>query len=117
MRVLEGARLRVKDVEFSRKEILVRDGKGYKDRVTMLPLALVNPLKDHLKCVKDLHEKELAEGFGKVYLPYALEKKYPNAAAEWMWQYVFPATKRSVDPRSGGRTPPSCARSGDSARD
>ena len=101
MRVLEGARLRVKDVEFSRKEILVRDGKGYKDRVTMLPLALVNPLKDHLKRVKDLHEKELAEGFGKVYLPYALEKKYPNAAAEWMWQYVFPATKRSVDPRSG----------------
>ena len=117
MRVLEGARLRVKDVEFSRKEILVRDGKGYKDRVTMLSLALVNPLKDHLKRVKDLHEKELAEGFGKVYLPYALEKKYPNAAAEWMWQYVFPATKRSVDPRSGGRTPPSCARSGDSARD
>ena len=61
----------------------------------------MNPLKDHLKRVKDLHEKELAEGFGKVYLPYALEKKYPNAAAEWMWQYVFPATKRSVDPRSG----------------
>jgi integron integrase len=101
MRVLEGARLRVKDVEFSRKEILVRDGKGYKDRVTMLPLALVNPLKDHLTRVKALHEKELAEGFGRVYLPYALEKKYPNAAAEWMWQYVFPAAKRSVDPRSG----------------
>jgi integron integrase len=101
MRVMEVARLRVKDVEFSRKEILVRDGKGYKDRVTMLPLALVNPLKDHLKRVKVLHEKELAEGFGKVYLPYALEKKYPNAAAEWMWQYVFPAAKRSVDPRSG----------------
>lgn len=101
MRVLEGARLCVKDIEFSRKEILVRDGKGYKDRVTMLPLALVNPLKEHLKRVKDLHEKELAEGFGKVYLPYALEKKYPNAAAEWMWQYVFPASKRSVDPRSG----------------
>ena len=101
MRVLEAARLRVKDVEFSRKEILVRDGKGYKDRVTMLPLALVNPLKDHLKRVKTLHEKELAEGFGKAYLPFALEKKYPNAAAEWMWQYVFPAVKRSVDPRSG----------------
>ena len=67
----------------------------------MLPLALVNPLKDHLKRVKDLHEKELAEGFGKVYSPYALEKKYPNAAAEWMWQYVLPATKHSVDPRSG----------------
>ena len=101
MRVLEAARLRVKDVEFSRKEILVRDGKGYKDRVTMLPLALVNPLKDHLTRVKALHDKDLAEGFGKVYLPFALEKKYPNAAAEWMWQYVFPAVKRSVDPRSG----------------
>ena len=100
MRVLEVARLRVKDVEFSRKEILVRDGKGYKDRVTMLPEVLVNPLKAHLKRVKALHEKELGEGFGKVYLPYALEKKYPNAAGEWMWQYVFPASKRSIDPRS-----------------
>jgi integron integrase len=101
MRVLEVARLRVKDVEFARKEILVRDGKGYKDRVTMLPLALVNPLKEHLKRVKALHDNELAEGFGVVYLPVALEKKYPNAAKEWMWQYVFPANRRSIDPRSG----------------
>ena len=101
MRVLEVARLRVKDVEFSRKEILVRNGKGHKDRVTMLPLALVNPLKEHLKRVKALHDNELAAGFGAVYLPLALEKKYPNAAKEWMWQYVFPANRRSVDPRSG----------------
>ena len=103
MRVMEAARLRVKDVEFARKEILVRDGKGYKDRVTMLPLAPVNPLKEHLNRVKALHDKELAEGFGEVYLPFALEKKYPNAAKERMWQYVFPANKRSVDPRSGAQ--------------
>ena len=101
MRVLEVARLRVKDVEFARKEILVRDGKGYKDRVTMLPLALVNPLRERLKRVKALHDNELAAGFGAAYLPLALEKKYPNAAKEWMWQYVFPANRRSVDPRSG----------------
>ena len=101
MRVLEVARLRVKDVEFARKEILVRDGKGHKDRVTMLPLALVNPLRERLKRVKALHDNELAAGFGAVYLPLALEKKYPNAAKEWMWQYVFPANRRSVDPRSG----------------
>ena len=101
MRVLEVARLRVKDVEFARKGILVRDGKGYKDRVTMLPLVLVNPLRERLKRVKALHDNERAAGFGAVYLPLALEKKYPNAAAEWMWQYVFPASKRSVDPRSG----------------
>ncbi len=74
MRVLEVARLRVKDIEFSRKEILVRDDKGYKDRVTTLPAVLVNALKAHLKRVQELHEKELAEGFGNGYLPYALEK-------------------------------------------
>ncbi len=101
MRVLEVARLRVKDVEFSRKEIWVRDGKGYKDRVTMLPLAQVNPLREHLKRVKALQDNELAAGFGAVYLPLALERKYRNGAKEWMWQYVFPANRRSVDPRSG----------------
>ena len=106
MRVLEVARLRVKDVEFARKEILVRNGKGHKDRVTMLPLALVNPLREHLKRVKALHDNELAAGFGAVYLPLALEKKYPNGAKEWMWQYVFPASKRSVDPRSGEKRRP-----------
>ncbi|MES2236827.1 MAG: integron integrase [Pseudomonadota bacterium] len=101
MRILEALRLRVKDVDFSRKEILIRDGKGFKDRVTMLPGMLIGPLKLHLKRVKDLHEKDLAEGYGAVYLPYALSKKYPQAEREWAWQYVFPSARLSVDPRSG----------------
>jgi len=100
LRIMECMRLRVKDVDFSRKEILVRDGKGFKDRVTMLPAALVNPLRDHLKRVKVLHEQDLAEGLGNVYLPYALERKYPTAAREWSWQYVFPAASKSTDPRT-----------------
>ncbi len=101
MRLMEALRLRVKDVELSRKEILIRDGKGAKDRVTMLPAALVNPLKTHLLKVKALHEQDVAEGFGEVYLPHALDKKYPSAAREWGWQYVFPSGNRAVDPRSG----------------
>lgn len=101
MRILEALRLRVKDVDFSRKEILIRDGKGFKDRVTMLPGVLIEPLKLYLKRVKDLHEKDLAEGYGAVYLPYALSKKYPQAEREWAWQYVFPSARLSVDPRSG----------------
>ncbi len=101
LRLMECLRLRVKDVDFSRKEILVRDGKGFKDRVTMLPVALVEPLRAHLERVRELHRQDLADGFGAVYLPYALERKYPNAAREWIWQYIFPTAKRSVDPRSG----------------
>lgn len=101
MRLMEALRLRVKDVELSRKEILIRDGKGAKDRVTMLPAALVNPLKTHLSKVKALHDQDVAEGFGEVYLPHALDKKYPSAAREWGWQYVFPSGNRAVDPRSG----------------
>lgn len=101
MRLMEGMRLRVKDVEFTRKEIIVRDGKGFKDRVTMLPLSLVEPLKTHLVRVKQQHEDDLRAGFGSVYLPYALERKYPNAGREWGWQYVFPSAQFSVDPRSG----------------
>lgn len=101
MRILEALRLRVKDVDFSRKEILIRDGKGFKDRVTMLPGMLIEPLQLHLKRVKDLHEKDLAEGYGAVYLPHALSKKYPRAEREWAWQYVFPSARLSVDPRSG----------------
>ena len=101
MRLMECVRLRVKDVDFARHEILIRDGKGGKDRVTMLPESPIAPLQAHLQQVKALHERDLAEGYGAVYLPYALERKYPNAATEWAWQYVFPATKRSVDPRSG----------------
>ncbi|MGH8581696.1 MAG: integron integrase [Gammaproteobacteria bacterium] len=101
MRLMECMRLRVKDVEFERREITIRDGKGSKDRVTMLPGRLIEPLKTHLIGVKALHEADLREGYGAVYLPYALERKYPNANREWTWQYVFPASKRSVDPRSG----------------
>lgn len=94
-------RLRVKDVDFARGEILVREGKVFKDRVTMLPEKLLAPLSEHLARVKALHEADLADGWGEVYLPWALERKYPNAAREWAWQYVFVAAKRSVDPRSG----------------
>ena len=101
LRLMECLRLRVKDIDFARKEILVRDGKGFKDRVTMLPVALIEPLRVHLERVRDLHQQDIANGFGAVYLPYALERKYPNAAQEWIWQYVFPSAKRSVDLRSG----------------
>jgi integron integrase len=101
LRLMEAVRLRVKDVEFSRGEIIVRDGKGGKDRVTMLPDAVATPLKLHLARVKALHNQDLAEGFGEVYLPFALDKKYPNAATEWGWQYIFPSINLSIDPRSG----------------
>ena len=100
MRVMEGVRLRVKDVEFTRRELIVREGKGNKDRITMLPQSLVEPLQSHLARVKVLHEKDLTAGFGDVYLPFALARKYPSAGREWHWQYVFPAAKRSNDPRS-----------------
>ena len=101
LRLLEALRLCVKDVEFERREILVRDGKGAKDRVTVLPESIVEPLQRHLRKVKVLHEEELAVGRGDVYLPFALERKYPNAPREWAWQYVFPSHKLSTDPRSG----------------
>ncbi|MCX7109803.1 MAG: integron integrase [Proteobacteria bacterium] len=101
MRLMECMRLRVKDVEFERHELIVRDGKGSKDRMTMLPDSLAGPLKAHMARVKALHQEDLQAGYGSVYLPYALEKKYPNAGREWGWQYVFPSTKLSVDPRSG----------------
>jgi len=101
LRLMECLRLRVKDVDFSRKEILVRDGKGFKDRVTMLPAALVAPLRAHLERVRELHRQDLAAGLGAVYLPYALERKYPGAARDWGWQYVFPSAKLAVDPHSG----------------
>ena len=101
MRLMEAVRLRVKDVDFSRREIIVREGKGFKDRVTMLPEAVIAPLKTHFAKVKAMHDEDLAQGFGEVYLPFALEKKYPNAGREWGWQYVFPSKNLSVDPRSG----------------
>ena len=101
MRIMECVRLRVKDVDFARGEIIVREGKGFKDRVTMLPASLVVPLTQHLARVKLLHDSDCKAGFGDVYLPYALARKYTNAGREWGWQYVFPSSKRSVDPRSG----------------
>ena len=101
LRLMEAMRLRVKDVEFSRGEILVREGKGFKDRVTMLPRTVADGLQAHLIAVRALHRQDLDQGYGDVYLPYALDRKYPNAGREWGWQYVFPSGKRSVDSRSG----------------
>ncbi len=101
MRLMEGLRLRVKDVDFAYNQITVRDGKGFKDRVTMLPEVVKPPLEKHLKRVKVIHDADLKKGYGKVYLPYALVRKYPSAPAEWGWQFVFPAPDFSRDPRSG----------------
>ena len=101
LRLMECLGLRVKDIDFGYNHITVRDGKGNKDRLTMLPISLKNRLKEHLKKVKLLHDNDLAKGFGEVKLPYALELKYPNASKEWKWQYVFPASRFSVYPRSG----------------
>lgn len=101
LRVLEGLRLRVKDVDFERREVTVRDGKGAKDRRTMLPERLIEPLRAHLERVRGLHERDLAEGFGEVYLPFALARKYPKAGRSWPWQYVFPSRNRSADPLDG----------------
>jgi len=101
MRLMEVMRLRVKDVDFVRKEILIRDGKGMKDRVTVLPQCLILPLQGHLAVVRAIHQTELQAGRGDVYLPFALERKYPKAPMEWAWQYVFPAPGLSRDPRSG----------------
>lgn len=101
MRLMEVVRLRVKDVELARREIIVREGKGFKDRVTMLPESVIPQLKAHLAKVKSLHDEDLAQGFGEVCLPFALDKKYPGAGREWGWQYMFPSRNLSVDPRSG----------------
>jgi integron integrase len=101
MRLMECLRLRVKDIDFGNGHILVRAAKGMKDRVTLLPENLKDPLRVHLERIKLIHDDDLAKGFGRVYLPYALERKYPKASLEWGWQYVFPAKNLSVDPRSG----------------
>jgi integron integrase len=101
LRLMESLRLRVKDLEFTYSQVIVRDGKGQKDRVTMLPDVLRHPLNLHLRKVKLLHEEDLTAGYGTVYLPNALSRKYPHAARAWSWQYVFPAARRSRDPRSG----------------
>lgn len=101
LRLMECLRLRVKDVDFTMRQLTVREGKGAHDRVTMLPDSVHEPLQRHLYTVQQLHALDLEEGYGRVYLPYALERKYPNASQEWGWQYVFPAATRSRDPRSG----------------
>jgi integron integrase len=100
LRLMECVRLRVKDVDFAYHQIVVRDGKGAQDRVTMLPQALEPRLTQHLAQIKALHGTDLLEGYGTVYLPYALARKEPQAEKSWLWQYVFPAGKRSRDPRS-----------------
>jgi integron integrase len=101
LRIMECLRLRVKDVDFERCEILVREGKGFKDRVTMLPVSLVQLLKQQLERVKTLHEEDLLKGYGDVFMPMALDAKYPKAGKSWNWQYIFPSRNLSVDPRSG----------------
>lgn len=101
MRLLECLRLRVKDIDFGLNQITIREGKGAKDRFTVLPALVVPVLREHLEAVRALHRDDSAAGFGRVYLPSALAAKYPGAAAEWGWQYVFPSAKRSTDPRSG----------------
>jgi integron integrase len=101
LRLMECLRLRVKDLDLTYGQLIVRDGKGEKDRVTMLPESLRRPLEQHLKKVKLLHDEELEASFGAVHLPYALARKYSQAAKEWGWQYVFPAASQSADPRSG----------------
>lgn len=101
LRLLEACRLRVKDVDTDRGELLVRDGKGAKDRITMLPASIVNRYNEHLIKVARLYAEDTQNGTAPVYLPNALERKYPAAGREWGWQYVFPAAKLSVDPRTG----------------
>jgi integron integrase len=101
LRLRECLKLRVKDVDFGYRQIVVRDGKGAKDRVTMLPQSVLEPLTRHLVRVKALHERDLATGYGEVELPDALARKYPRAQYEWAWKFVFPSHKLSADPRSG----------------
>ena len=100
LRLMECVRLRVKDLDFEHRAVIVREGKGGKDRVVTLPDELIVPLQRHLGSVRNVHEKDLAEGYGAVWLPHALARKYPQAPAQWGWQYIFPATRRSLDPRS-----------------
>jgi integron integrase len=103
LRLLESLRLRVKDLDFEHRAVVVRDGKGAKDRVVTLPDELVLPLKRHLANRRTLFERDQAAGVGTVYLPFALARKYPNAESEWAWQYMFVADRASLDPRSGKR--------------
>ena len=108
LRLMECVRLRVKDIDFEYKTITVRDGKGEKDRITPLPDSIIPSLQRQIERVRLLHDEDLVAGCGEVHLPYALEKKYPNASSELIWQYLFPAPKPSLDPR-----PPTTKRRGD----
>jgi integron integrase len=101
LRLSECLRLRVQDIDFARREILVRDGKGGKDRATMLPEHLVEPLHEQLRRARAVHQRDLAEGWGRVMLPDALDRKYPNASSDWRWQWVFPQRRRWRNPRTG----------------
>jgi integron integrase len=101
LRLMECLRLRVKDLDFAQRQIIVRDGKGMEDRVTMLPESLISPLQEHLSHVKRIHAQDVAQKVGPVYLPFALERKYPHAGRLWIWQYVFPSDRLSEDPRTG----------------
>jgi integron integrase len=103
LRLLDGLRLRVQDIDFEKSAILVRDGKGGKDRHTMLPQTLSPHLQRHLQKVRQTHIQDLANGFGSVYLPHAIARKYPHAGREWNWQYLFPTSGLNDDPRSGER--------------
>lgn len=103
LRLLECLRLRVQDIDFEQRCIYVREGKGAKDRITVLPQNVMAPLREHLDRVRQLHNNDLSDGFGAVYMPHALAEKFPGANREWRWQYVFPAAGLSVDPRSGAK--------------
>lgn len=101
LRLMECMRLRVKDIDFEQSQIIIREGKGEKDRATMLPSSLVQPLKNQIDFVRNIHERDVAQGYGSVELPFALARKYPNADKEFSWQYIFPSDRLSTDPRSG----------------
>ena len=101
LRLMECLRLRVQDIDFASNQITVRDGKGSKDRLTMLPKVVKQPLREHLKNVRSTHQKDLSEGYGSVFMPYALASKYPNAATEWGWQFVFPQDNRFINKTTG----------------
>ena len=98
MRMSEALSLRVKDLDFSQQQIIVRNGKGMKDRITMLPNSLIPDLQSHLQKAKTLHEQDLNQGYGSVWLPFALNRKYPNADKQWIWQWIFPSTRRIQNP-------------------
>jgi integron integrase len=103
LRLLECMRLRVKDIDFGTNQIVVRSGKGSKDRLTMLPTAIKDPLQRHLEWVRKQYQRDLENGYDGVSLPYALQRKYPNASKEWGWQWVFPASKLYIEPETGAR--------------